>query len=385
MHINVTSKLECCGCTACALVCGKSAIAMKPDVLGFVYPVVDESLCVDCGKCVDVCQFHPNYKKYSDIAKLEVYGVRHKQEEELQYSQSGGASWAIIQTFLDTGGAVYGAAFDTALYIKHQRVTSIEDAVKFRGSKYVQSNVEGIFLSVREDLKKGIKVLFFGTGCQIAGLKASIPLRWQEDLLTVDLVCHATPSPAVWKAYVEYLQKKYKSDVKYAAFRDKRFGWHSHIETIKLNEFDRPLERISFRKLFYDHVIVRPSCTECPFTCTQRVSDLTIADFWGWEKHYTEWNDNKGVNLLFINTIKGKDFFEQLKSRVLYVESSMDKCLQPQLQGPISADLNTMQSASAVFERGGYKALAYKYGDLNPVFRAKTALGAFLRKIKILK
>lgn len=385
MHISTSDKQDCSGCTACASICPKGAIKMVPDVMGFLYPEFDESQCIDCGLCVKVCQFKKKYNRYDNFNEPLVYGVRHRDKYELDKSQSGAASWAIIQTFLEEDGVVYGAAFDTPTIVCHQRATTLDECQKFRTSKYVQSNLTGVFLLIKKDLLEGCRVLFFGTGCQVAGLKSFIPKKLHENLFTVDLVCHASPAPGVWKGYVEYLQKKYHSQVVKASFRNKSFGWHSHTETINLAGQEKMLERTSFRKLFYDHVIIRPSCTQCPFTNFKRVSDLTVADFWGWEKYYWEWNDNKGVSLLLINSERGKYFFAKLGDYINSVPSTMDKCVQPQLRGPVDADINEIIDAEKVFGKGGYKDLALKYGDLNPWYWMKTTLGSLLRKIKLLK
>lgn len=383
MRINIIDKVDCCGCTACASACPKSAITMSADGFGFKIPEVNEDLCIDCGRCLKVCQFNKNYNRYSNFEKPIVYGVRHNDEQELAKSQSGAASWAIIQTFLESAGIVYGASFENVYHVSHTKAINLFEAQKFRGSKYVQSDLDGVFSSIKNDLKDGNRVLFIGTGCQVAGLKSYIPIALHDKLFTVDLVCHGTPSPAVWTEYIKYLENKHKSKATNAAFRNKRFGWHSHIETIKMKNQVRELENTSFRKLFYDHVIVRKSCTKCPFTNIHRVSDITIADFWGWEKYYTEWNDNMGVNVLFVNSEKGMRLFKQMSPYISSIKSSLEKCIQPQMKAPITANYNIMEHAESLFRKGGYKALACRYGDLNPLFRMKTFIGNSLRKIGI--
>ena len=51
------NKAECCGCTACASICPQSAITMKEDEEGFLYPIIDELKCVNCKMCIKVCVF----------------------------------------------------------------------------------------------------------------------------------------------------------------------------------------------------------------------------------------------------------------------------------------------------------------------------------------
>lgn len=383
MRINIQDARDCCGCTACAAVCPMGAITMQPNVMGFLYPVIDDSRCIDCSLCAKTCQFNDHYKRHKNYDSQVIYGIRHKDEKELEKSQSGAASWAIIEAFLQVPGSVYGAAFQTVYHVAHSKACSLDDAQKFRCSKYVQSDLRGVFTDVKNELKEGCRVLFFGTGCQIAGLKAAIPDKLQNELMTIDIVCHAGPSPAVWESYVRYVEDKNQNKVLSAAFRNKRFGWHSHIETFVLDNSTKEIESISFRKLFYDHVIVRPSCTKCYFTNMQRVGDMTICDFWGWEKYYSEWNDNKGVSVLMLNSERGREFFEELRKFILFKESSAEKCIQPQLQTPITANMQVIENAERIFAKKGYKGLARKYGNKNSIYLFKEAIRPILKALKL--
>ena len=383
MKINIQDRRNCCGCTACSSICPKDAITMRPDVMGFLYPHINENLCIDCGLCVKTCQFHDGYKLYENYNKPMVYGVRHKNEEELAKSQSGAASWAIIEAFLDTPGSVYGATFDTVYHVVHRRATTLEDAQAFRCSKYVQSDLTDVFDKIKVELRTGERVLFIGTGCQVAGLKATVPTGLHNLLFTVDIVCHAAPAPAVWASFVQFVENKYNKRVISAAFRNKKYGWHSHIETLEFDDGTPMLESTSFRKLFYDHVIVRPSCTVCHFTNLKRVSDLTICDFWGWEKYYADWNDNKGVSVLMINSSRGAEFFENLKKYVDYRESDIVKCFQPQMGKPISADIKILKRAERIFAQKGYVGLSRAYGDKSFKFLFKEYIRPLLKLLRI--
>lgn len=383
MRINIQDTRDCCGCTACATVCPKGAIIMQPNVMGFLYPVIDDDECIDCGLCIKTCQFNDNYNHYQNYDKPIIYGMRHKNDKELENSQSGAASLAIIEAFLQEPGSVYGASFETVYHITHSKATSIEQAQKFRCSKYVQSDLRGVFKDVRKDLQAGNRVLFFGTGCQVAGLKSAVPVKLHNLLLTVDIVCHAVPSPAVWESFVRYKEKEYNGKAINAAFRNKKFGWHSHVETLTLDNCNRDIESTSFRKLFYDHVIVRPSCTRCHFANLKRVGDMTICDFWGWEKHYKEWNDDKGVSVLMLNSEKSVAFFEVLKPFIFFIQSEADKCLQPQMKKPINADMKIIIDAEKVFANKGYIGLARKYGDKSFIFLFKEAIRPLLHMLKL--
>ncbi|MBO7293903.1 MAG: Coenzyme F420 hydrogenase/dehydrogenase, beta subunit C-terminal domain, partial [Bacteroidaceae bacterium] len=209
MRINISNPADCCGCTACESICAHNAIKMKADQLGFLYPQIDDSACVDCGLCNKVCMFKEEYQPIDSYEQPEVYGVRHIDEEELAKSQSGAAFWAFAEYLLEEGYIIYGVGYDKNLRVIHKRVENKTECQELRGSKYTQSDLRGIFREIKKNLQSGEKNLFVGTPCQVAGLKSYIPKRLQDNLLTIDLVCHAVPSPKVWEEYVKWIENKY--------------------------------------------------------------------------------------------------------------------------------------------------------------------------------
>lgn len=378
MRIDIQRHEDCCGCTACASSCVHNAITMVPDEYGFYYPHVDKDKCVDCGLCVNNCQFNKNYKRYSNFEVPLVFGGRQKSKEEIKKSQTGGLCALIYKEFLlRTCGVIYGVTFDADSRVIFQCVDNIDDAQRFRGSKYVQADIDGVYKQVWSQLVDGYKVLFIGTPCQVAGLKSYLPTRLHENLLTVDLVCHSNTAPKIWKSYVRYLQNKYESKIVKADFRNKRFGWHQCYETYTFeNNYEEVLR--SYDHLFFKHLNIRPSCTNCPYTNFNRVSDITIGDYWGWEKNHSEWNDNLGINLILVNSERGRIFFESIKNELEYKQTDISDCLQPQLQEPISK--NPKQDKFLFdYRTKGMKYVLYKYGDLNYIFRLK----AFFHRLKI--
>lgn len=358
--IKIIDKYNCCGCTACANVCSHNAITMTPDVMGFKYPIVDADLCVNCGLCDKVCQFHKEYQRYDNFSEPIVYGCRHKDINELAKSQSGAASWAIIQSFFSEPGVVYGAVFESPTNIIHKRAISLEECHGFRGSKYVQSDLRDTFRTVKADLNNGNRVLFFGTGCQISGLKTFIPGPLRNRLFIVDIVCHSVPSPEVWMSYINYLEQYRKHPIVNVNFRDKKLGWHSHNQTFVFSD-NSILSETTYFSMYYQHMIIRPSCSNCHFTNLKRVSDITIGDFWGWEKYYKQWNDNKGVSLFLINSEKGLEMKRKAEQYLDFIESDTTKCLQPQLIGPVKLHPE-YDAIVTLFEKKGFKGIARKYG-----------------------
>lgn len=363
---------ECCGCTACSSICPVNAIEMKADSLGFFYPEVNQNICIGCNACEEVCQFVDSYNTYDSFEEPLIYGARLKNIEKLAESQSGGMSCALIETFLKSGddGIIYGAAFDSVTHIVHKSARSIEESRCFKGSKYVQSDLRGIFNSIKNDLLSGSRVLFFGTGCQVAGLLSVIPSNLKDKLFTIDLICHAAPSPAIWEEYVRWVEKKHKSKVKSATFRNKTFGWRTHVETFYLED-GNVVNMTLFRKMFYENLIIRPSCTVCHFTNFNRVSDVTIGDFIGWEKFHSNWNDNKGISLVLINSKKGKALFDCMDGEIDCVRSDRSECIQPQLTEPCKGSLETLNEVSELFASRGFGAVSKKYGNISWQYKMK--------------
>ena len=360
MKINKSID-ECCGCTACESICPHSAIMMTPDKLGFLYPQVDTDKCVDCGLCVKVCNFKSDYSRgdgigYFDMPK--VLGGRLKDPEQLAKSQSGGAAFAFADYIIGNHGVVYGAVFTEDFLVTHNRCADMSEILKLRGSKYIQSDIRAIFPQIKKDLIDGVTVLFIGTPCQVAGLKSYIDKKYWQNLYLIDLVCHGVPSPSIWKDYIKYVEHKRHDKVVGCVFRDKSFGWKSHIESFQLMH-KKPYGNHIFRDLFYEHYILRDSCHSCPFTNYNRISDVTIGDFWG---HYSRsrFDDNKGISLFLINTDKGEFLFNQIKPLIYFFDSNIKVCEQEQLSHPAISNSKREIFLSDYIEKG-FNYVIHKY------------------------
>lgn len=380
--IQIKDKADCCGCTACASICPKDAITMEPDTLGFKYPKVDLSKCIDCGLCEKVCAFNDNYDKSRNLKEPEIYAARHKDIHEIETSRSGAAFIAISDYILENGGIVYGVGYKDHFRVAHKRATTKEERNEFKGSKYVQSDLDGIFRQVKEDLKQGNTVLFSGTPCQTAGLNSYIGKKFRENLVLVDIVCHGVPSPYIWRDYLTYIEEKYKNEVVKVDFRDKsRIGWSGHIESFIFNN-GRKVESRIYTDLFYKHIMLRPSCSKCHFTNYIRPSDFTIADYWGWEKISKDFNDdNKGCSLLFINTIKGQILLNKISNNLFLLKSDKEKSVQPNLESPSVLDKRNTDF-KIDFQRRGFKYVAKKYGNMGWRYLINNNINKAKRKIK---
>lgn len=334
--IDIKDKHDCCGCTACSSVCPQKAITMKPDDLGFLYPKVDKTKCTNCGLCDKVCAFNDNYDKTLNISEPIAYAARHKDMSEMMKSRSGGAFAVLSDYILGNGGVVYGAGYEGHFVVKHKQATTKEERDEFRGSKYVQSDLSGIFQQIKEDLKEGLTVLFSGTPCQTAGLNSFIGKALRQNLYLVDIICHGVPGPYVWRDYLAYLEKKYKKEIITVNFRDKEhFGWEKHFETISFKGFDTPKSFDNYAYIFNSCATYRLSCGICHYTNLVRPSDITIGDFWGVERTDSEFGaDNKGCSLVLCNTEKGKKIFEIVKHQMNTINAQLINVMQHNLYKP---------------------------------------------------
>lgn len=366
--INITDKANCCGCTACASVCTHKAITMKPDSLGFLYPEVDINKCTNCGLCEKVCAFNDNYDKSLNFDKPDAYGARHKDIHEVETSRSGAAFIAISDWILEQGGIVYGVGYKDHFRVAHKRATTKEQRNEFKGSKYVQSDLGNIFLQVKQDLKNGKMVLFSGTPCQTAGLNSFIGKKLRENLFLIDIVCHGVPSPYIWRDYITYYEKKYNKKIISFDFRNKKdYGWSNHKETFILDDGTKVSPKCHpYSTLFCKTIMYRTSCGSCHFCNTIRPSDITIADFWGWEKINPEFNkDDKGVSLLLINTEKGEELFKAINKRLYTFQAKLEDCLQPNLKQPSALNMQSSEF-ERLYKKYGFKYVLKKYTNLNP-------------------
>ena len=379
--IKITNPADCCGCSACASICNHDAITMIPDALGFLYPEVDKTKCINCGLCEKVCSFNDKYDTSINLPEPIAYGARHKDVDEVMRSRSGAVFAAISDYILENGGVVYGAGYTDHFRVVHKRATSREERDEFRGSKYVQSDMNTVFRQVKKDLKDGLTVLFSGTPCQTSGLNSFVGSKLRENLVLIDLVCHGVPGPYLWRDYIAYLEKKEGKTITWVNFRDKdQFGWADHRETFK---FNRGGVKMWYTKTFYQHIMFRHSCGNCHFCNTKRPSDITIADFWGWQKQDSNINsDGKGLNLVLVNTPKGKELFEAIKERLIVIDASPEAYMQPNLKHP-SRIHKKRKKFEMDYIKKGFE-YVYKHGyDERPLWRQiASSIYQSLRKLR---
>jgi coenzyme F420-reducing hydrogenase beta subunit len=311
----------CYGCTACYAVCPKSAIKMESNSEGFKYPQIDANLCVDCGLCEKICptQKEPLNNVLYDTPQ-NVFAAWNKNLKERLQSTSGGLFYVIARKWINEGGVVYGVALEDDLIVRHIRVDSVDNLYKLQGSKYVQSDLNDIFKRIKSDLCNGEKVMFSGTPCQVGGLRTFLRKDY-HNLLTVDLVCHGTPSPLIFSEHIKYIEKRNNDKIEDFKFRGKKpSGWRAYIFHVfksgKTREFFLGGDFFSYS--FYLSRFNRTSCFSCEYSQSKRSGDITLSDFWNAEKTCKSLKRQRkyGFNLVMCNTPKAIELINSISDEI---------------------------------------------------------------------
>ena len=320
--MKLLSINNCTGCSACYSSCPKSAIMMKEDSEGFLYPQIDESKCVECGICEKVCPAINPLTNNDSLGKS--YTALHKDEGIRMKSSSGGFFTALAEMIIDEGGVVFGAKFTDDFSVIHSWTDSKDGLADFRGSKYLQSVTGDTYKDCEGFLKQGRKVLFTGTPCQIQGLKKFLKKEY-ENLVTADLICTGVPCNALWQKYIDYICDKNnvtRNDVTAVTVRNKDNGWKRYSISFVFNngmKYTEPQTKGAWMDAFNKYVMMRKSCYNCPAKGVNIVSDITLGDFWGIE-YYTRDFDDKGTSIIFANTPCGHDLLEKIAGDLIITE-----------------------------------------------------------------
>lgn len=303
--IDICKKDDCVGCGACLSACSKSAISMKPDKLGFLYPVIDQNKCIDCGSCVKSCL--NNRKPIFNEPLHSLVGYAADPSEQVT-STSGGLASVIMRSILKQEGVVYGCSGENAHKIKHIRIKSTEEISKLKGSKYVQSYMGSTYKNVATDLKANRIVLFIGTPCQVAGLKAYLKGNVYDNLYTVDFVCHGVPSQQLLDDAIK--EGGCSCNGLRLVNRVKEKGHESKytLRLLKNNEivYDDTYPSLGYITGFLCGLYYRENCYQCKFARRERVSDITLGDFWDRNNQINDLtNKKKGLSMIIVNTEAG--------------------------------------------------------------------------------
>lgn len=381
----------CCGCGACAAKCPKNCIVMKADECGFLRPGVDADACVGCGGCDSVC---PAMGKRSQDGVESVFWAKSKDEGERLASSSGGMFALLAHGVLGAGGVVCGAAWEPGCKgVRHVLVEAEDGLDAAMRSKYVQSKIgRDVYEGMHAALRDGRRVLFAGTACQVAGVKAYLgKLTDSNDFLAVDVICHGVPSPLLWEKWATWREQRAGASLRDVNMRSKTTGWlsysASYAYTHDAEKDGRAVCDGSFFgddwyfKAFLSNTSLRSSCYACPAkrSCG---SDITLGDFWGIQDTYPEVNHETGVSAVICNTKRGVQAVESLKARLEWGESSFDKVApgNPSLVGSVSPYFGRDNFMALLAEGADIDQLMAKF-DFKPSFaqRLRGKLGGIVR------
>lgn len=314
--ISKVAKNACCGCTACVGSCAFSAITMQPDHEGFLYPQIDASICTNCGLCLKTCELKAFYDN-----PQKVFACWTKDDELRARSSSGGVFTALAELIIVDGGYVSGVGYNKDFdEVIHKIVNNQSDLDDLRRSKFIQSNKYDVFQQVKILLKEEKAVLFVGTPCEVGGLRQFLRKNY-DNLLTCDIICGCTSSQKVYKKYIDFLKEKYRANVTSVNFKDKRKGWRGKAIAVMFDNGEEYYNSIlddDYTVSFHSRFNIRPSCFDCKYRNLQRVSDITLGDFWAVEKYNADYDDNKGTSFIMTNTLKGEQYVSKMQNMFVH-------------------------------------------------------------------
>lgn len=320
---------HCTGCFACQNACALDAIQLVSDHEGFFYPSVDDTKCVQCSKCVNICPAlnHIESDAYGDPQVFASWNV----DEEIRIaSTSGGVFSALAQTILEGGGHVVGAYYDEDFRIRHGIIHNVEDIQKLRQSKYAQSWVGDVFKEVKSLLKQKETVLFCGTPCQSAGLQKYLGKAY-DHLICCDFICRGVVSPKVYEKFLRDMRPDQDVRPTKVHFKNKDFGWNRFSTKLTFEDgstYHKDRNDDYYMRGYLRHnLYLRPSCHECQYKSIPRVSDISLGDFWGIGNYDATLDNEHGTSVILVNSPKGRRLMDMARERLALHERNLSEVL----------------------------------------------------------
>lgn len=377
--MNIEEPQSCFGCGNCVYICSHNAIHIVSDEEGFYKSHVDEAKCVNCGLCTGVCpvlDVQSQNCNQEDAFVQKYYAVRHKDPEIVKHSSSGGVFSGLAQKVLDDDGAVYGVCMNQNLSAVYSRATEYKDVELMRGSKYVQAYMpQGVIKSLLEDVRAKRKVLFSGTSCIISGMRKLFDYLSVSDetVCWVDLICSGVISPEIINREVDRIERSCGSFVSGIDFRNKDTGWRDY--SIKYLTDNNPIyNRFAASPIgimLHMNDLKLSHCSSCEYHSFERISDITLGDFWNNEFLPRSWDNDSGVSIAMINSLKGYGFFCRTK-KLEYLEVNRTAADSAQLHrsnvdSPMPLDANNTRQRTWNEIREDYDQFISKHCRLNLV------------------
>ncbi|MBQ8197888.1 MAG: Coenzyme F420 hydrogenase/dehydrogenase, beta subunit C-terminal domain [Lachnospiraceae bacterium] len=328
--VDSIEKIKCTGCKMCGDICPNQAISFETDKKGFWYPVIDQERCTRCALCVKKCPAL-NQDQIIHMQEPDVYAAWSNSKENRHNSTSGGIFFEVAQLYLKKGGVVAGARYsDDYKSANHYLARNISELKQLRGSKYFQSDTEGIYKEIEKELKSGKEVLFCGTPCQNAALSMFLGDKY-KNIFYMDFICRNINSPLAFASYISELEEKYKSKVIKVQLKNKKTGWKSLASLVCFangNQSHQDRDRDEWMRGFLVHnLYTRDCCYDCKYrTLPRKAADITVGDFWGIEE--SPYDMMEGISVVMLNSEKAKKIFEEVKPNLIYKEKTLEEVIK---------------------------------------------------------
>ncbi len=305
---------KCYGCSACVNICPRNAIKMIYNEDGFLVPNIDKEKCVNCGLCDKVCPRLSKLENNNKKPLKNMYIYKKSVDTKVKQSTSSGIAFELSKHIIDNGGYVCGCIWDN-MVAKHIITNNVNMLERIKGTKYVQSDIQYIYKDIENILKEDKEIVFFGTACQIVGIKKYLKKEY-SNIYYIQIICHSVPSPGVFEKYKNYIEKKYSKKIVDINFRYRdKGGW---LTPSPMYYF----EDGSSIKLISDPYVVgfgrglfdRNSCSNCEFKNNFDIADIIIGDAWGIGSKEFLKSKNRGASSIIINSTKGYNLFKKAES-----------------------------------------------------------------------
>jgi len=334
---------------------------MESDAEGFSFPVIDASRCIECGACMRVC---PAVSRDHALNRpLSCSAAYNRDDEVRRKSSSGGAFSALAETIIEQGGSVFGAQFIDPFTVRHICAHTKEELQPLLRSKYLQSDMTGVYRELRNELKNGKPVLFAGLPCHAQAVRRF--LGNPDNLILAETLCHGVPSPGIFLDHVKELEKRYASKIEEYAFHTKRIDWRSNTIYIRFkdgtecdqNSFSNP-----FLFGFFNNLILRSSCYDCIMRTEKRASDIILADFWEIRQIDPSCEDARGVSMVMACSQKGEKLLSDARGHLAVKPVSLEQTIAVTKNiHPRAYSRDGRSACMRAYTSGGYAAIKKPY------------------------
>lgn len=327
---RIASKDKCTGCAVCSYVCPKSCIKMIEQGFDGLLPVLDTNDCINCGRCTSVCPVKTPIKKQSQI---EVFASWHSNVDMRRKCASSGTVSAMYHEALVQGWHIVGAVSVNALDVEMTLCNNSNSIQDFSSSKYIFSNCEKLYPQLKRTLDDGRKVLFIGLPCQVAAIHNLFKNK-REQMILVDLVCHGTNAKKFLQQHVARIESLTKSQVNKVIFREgkdfliKMLDKNGNVIYSESSWYKDMYQYGYHRGLFY-----RKNCYQCNYASSDRISDITLKDYWGLGECGPIDYPKERVSAVLVNTDRGLSFFNKC------IENGYVIAFKRPLEEPVKGDV----------------------------------------------